>query len=81
VTEVEEIIAAVISEAHMTMEVKGWVIDSASTRHICGNKEDLSSYTPIKKNIERCGRQRESPLKANFGKTLSLSDVLHVPHF
>jgi hypothetical protein len=91
VTEVEEIIAAVVSEAHMTTEVKGWVIDSASTRHICGNKEDLSSYTPIKENTERVivGDNRSVPvvgkgkalLKLTSGKTLSLSDVLHVPHF
>jgi hypothetical protein len=91
VTEVEEIIAAVVSEAHMITEVKGWVIDSAATRHICGNKEDLSSYTPIEENTERVivGDNRFMPvvgkgkalLKLTSGKTLSLSDVLHVPHF
>jgi hypothetical protein len=91
VTKVEEIIAVVVSEAHMTTEVKGWVIDSASTRHVCGNKEDLSSYTPIKENTEWVivGDNRSVPvvgkgkalLKLTSGKTLSLSDVLHVPHF
>jgi hypothetical protein len=48
VTKVEEIITVIVSETHMTIEVKGWVIDSASTRHICENKEDLSSYTTNK---------------------------------
>jgi hypothetical protein len=91
VTEVEEIIVAVVSEAHMMMEVKGWLIDSAATRHICGNKEDLSSYTPMEENTERVivGDNSSVPvvgkgktlLKLTSGKTLSLSDVLHVPHF
>jgi hypothetical protein len=91
VTEVEEIIAAIVSEAHMTTKVKGWVIDFAYTRHICENKEDLSSYTLIKENTELVivGDNRFVPvvgkrkalLKLTSGKTLSLSDVLHVPHF
>jgi hypothetical protein len=91
VTEVEEIIAAIVSEAHMTTKVKGWVINSTYTRHICENKEDLSSYTLIKENIELVivGNNRfvhvvgkgKTLLKLTSGKTLSLSDVLHVPHF
>jgi hypothetical protein len=91
VTEVEEIIAAIVSEAHMATKVKGWVIDSAYTRHICENKEDLSSYTLIKKNTELVivGDNRfvhvvdkeKALLKLTSGKTLSLSDVLYVPHF
>jgi hypothetical protein len=47
VTEVEEIITTILSEAHMMTEVKGWMLDSAFIRHICGKKEDLSSYTPM----------------------------------
>jgi nitrogen fixation protein len=91
VIEVEKIIVAVVFEAHMTTEVKGWVIDSASTRHICGNKEGLSSYIPIKENNKRVivGDNRSVPvvgkgkalLKLTSGKTLSLSDVLNVSHF
>ena len=30
----EEIIAAVVCEAHLVTKVKGWVVDSACTRHI-----------------------------------------------
>jgi hypothetical protein len=89
VTEVEKIIVAVVSKAHMTTEVKEWV--TASTRCICGNKEDLSSCIPIKENTEQVivGNNRyvlvvgkgKALLKLTSGKTLSLFDVLNVSHF
>jgi hypothetical protein len=39
----EDIFAAMVSEAHMVMRVKGWVADSAAT----------GFYTPIGENINR----------------------------
>uniref|UniRef100_A0A2N9GEZ3 Integrase catalytic domain-containing protein n=1 Tax=Fagus sylvatica TaxID=28930 RepID=A0A2N9GEZ3_FAGSY len=91
VVQVEEIIAAVVSEAHMVTGVKGWAVDSACTRHICVYKEELSSYTPIEEGTEwvYVGDNRSVPdagkgkalIKLTSSKTLSLSNVLHVPHF
>jgi len=70
----------------MTTEVKGWVIDSVAIRHICGNKEDLSSYTPMEENTERViiGDNRsvpmvgkgKAPLKLTSGKTKARLKVL-----
>jgi hypothetical protein len=64
---------------------------SHNTRHICVYKEELSSYTPIEEGTEwvYVGDNRSVPvadkgkalLKLTSGKTLSLSNVLHVPHF
>jgi hypothetical protein len=91
VVQVEEIIAAVVSEAHMVTGVKGLAVDSACTRHICVYKEEFSSYTPIEEGTEwvYVGDNRSVPvagkgkalLKLTSGKTLSLFNVLHVPHF
>jgi hypothetical protein len=91
VVQVEEIIAAVVSEAHMVTGVKGWAVDSTCTRHICVYKEELSSYTPIEEGTEwvYVGDNRSVPdagkgkalIKLTSSKTLSLSNVLHVPHF
>jgi hypothetical protein len=91
VVQVEEIIAAVVSEAHMVIRVKGWAVDSACTRHICVYKEELSSYTPIEEGTKwvYVGDNRSIPfpckgkalIKLTSGKTLSLSNILHVPHF
>ena len=87
----KEIIAAIVSEAHMVNGVKGWAVDSICTRHICVYEEELSSYTPIEEGIDwvYVGDNRsvlvadkgKALLKLISSKTLSLSNVLHVPHF
>ena len=52
VVQVKEIIAAIVSEAHMVNGVKGWAVDSICTRHICVYEEELSSYTPIEEGTK-----------------------------
>ena len=47
VVQTEEIITVVVCEAHLVTKVKGWVVDSACTRHIGAFKEEFSSYIPI----------------------------------
>lgn len=66
------------------------MVDSGATRHICGNRNAFTSYTPIRDEEEHVfmGDSRRSStarkgkvlLKLTFGKTLSLNDVLHVPN-
>ncbi|KAK7835777.1 hypothetical protein CFP56_023087 [Quercus suber] len=41
VMQIEEIIAAVVCEAHLVTKVKGWVVDLACTRHISALKRSL----------------------------------------
>ena len=41
VVQTEEIIAAVVCEAQLVTKVKGWVVDSACTRHIDDSKWSL----------------------------------------
>jgi hypothetical protein len=87
VTEAEEIIVVLESEAHMITKVKGWVVDSAATRHNCGNKENLLSYTSVEKNTEwvivrdntsvPVVGKGKALLMLTSGKTLSLSDALY----
>ena len=82
---------AVVSEAHMVTRVKGWAVDFACTRHICVYKEELSSYTPIEEGTKwvyvednrsvLVVNKGKALLKLTSGKNLSLSNVLHVPHF
>lgn len=65
------------------------MVDSGATRHICGNRNTFTSYTPIRDEEEHVfmGDSRRTSaagkgkvlLKLTFGKTLSLNDVLHVP--
>ena len=72
-------------------KVKGWVVDSVCTRHIGAFKKEFSSYTPMaedtkcvyvgdNRSISVCGKGKVL-LKLTCGKTLSLNNVLHVPHF
>ena len=75
----------------MVIGVKGWVVDFACTRHICVYKEELSSYTPIEEGTEwvyvednrfvLVVGKGKALLKLTSGKNLSLSNILHVPHF
>src|ERR1044072_4190668 len=85
----DDVIAAVVSQVNMVSGVRNWVVDSGATRHICGNKDAFSSYTPVGEGEELIylGDSRTAPvhgkgkvlLKLTSGKTLALKDVLHVP--
>ena len=86
----EQVIAAVVSQVNMVTNVKEWVVDSGATRHICANKKSFSTYTPVEdgKEVVYLGDSRTANvlgkgkvlLKLTFGKTLALSEVLHVPN-
>ncbi|GMI72561.1 hypothetical protein HRI_000925400 [Hibiscus trionum] len=87
--EADEIIVAVVSQANIVTNMTEWVIDSGATRHIRGNKNVFTSYTPIKEGEESVylGDSRTTSvlgkgkvmLKLTSGKTLALSDVFYVP--
>ena len=91
VVQTEEIIAAVVCEAHLVTKVKGWVVGLACTRRIGAFKEEFSSYTFMMEDTEcvYVGDNRSVSvsgkgkvlLKLTSNKTLSLNNVLHVPHF
>ncbi|GMI67409.1 hypothetical protein HRI_000410200 [Hibiscus trionum] len=50
--EANEIIAAVVSQVNIVTNMIEWVIDSGATRHICGNRNVFTSYTPVKEEEE-----------------------------
>ncbi|KAH9781528.1 hypothetical protein KPL71_008509 [Citrus sinensis] len=85
----EIIVVVVVSEVNMVAEYNDWVIDSGATKHICGNRNSFFEYTPVREGEEFIflGDSRSTPvlgkgkvlLKLTSGKTLSLSNVLHVP--
>ena len=91
VVQTEEIIAMVVCEAHLVTKVNGWVVNLACTRHIGAFKEEFSSYTPMVEGTECAYFGDNRPvlvsgkgkvlLKPTFDKTLSLNNILHVPHF
>ena len=84
-----DVIAAVISQVNMVAEKKEWVIDSGSTRHICGNRVAFLDYVPVREGEEHVlvGDSRPIPvmgegkglLKLTSRKTLSLNNVFRVP--
>ena len=86
----DEIIAAVIAHANIVTDVNKWVVDSGAIRHICANKDAFTSYTTVGDGEELVylGDSRTAVvsgkgkvmLKLTSGKTLALSDVLHVPN-
>ena len=65
------------------------VVDFGATRHICANRNAFSSYSSVGDGEEQVylGDSRTTSvlgkgkvlLKLTSGKTLALSDVLHVP--
>lgn len=85
----DDIIAAVIAQANIVTDVNKWVVDSGATRHICATKDAFTSYTTVGDGEEHVylGDSRTAAvsgkgkvmLKLTSGKTLALSDVLHVP--
>lgn len=46
--EMKVIVVAVSSEVRMVTNMKDYVVDSRSTRHICNNKSAFTSYTVVK---------------------------------
>ena len=57
----------------MVMGVKGWAVNSTSTRHIGPFKEEFTSYTPIKDGTKcvyvdnnRSMQQRKGTIETNF---------------
>ena len=73
----EEIIVAVVCEAHLVTKMKEWVVNSACTKHIGAFKEEFSFYTPMAEGIEcvYVGDNRSVSVSGK-GKVL-----LHIPHF
>ena len=91
VVQTEEIIVAMVCEAHLVTKVKGWVVGLACTRRFGAFKEEFSSYTSMMEDIEcvYVGDNRSMSvsgkekvlLKLTSDKTLLLNNVFHVPHF
>ena len=89
-TKADNIIVAVIFQINNVANVRNWVIDSGATRHICTDKNKFLSYTQVEEGEETIylGDSRTTRvlgkgkilLKLTSGKTLALSDVLHVPN-
>ena len=82
--------AAMVYEANVADlddNPREWWIDTGATRHICGNKESFSSYTPVSGRKLYMGNSATSEvqgmgnivLKMTSGKEVTLLDVLHVP--
>jgi len=88
IVEGEDTIVAFVSQVNLVTNVSKWVIDSGATRHICANKNVFTSYTSMGDGEEQVylGDSRTTPilgkgkvlLKLTYGKTLALSDVVHV---
>ena len=85
----DDIIADVVSQANIVTNSKNWVVDSGATRHICANRDAITSYTPIgdDENVIYLGDSHTAQvlgkdkvmLKLTTRKNLALNDVLHVP--
>ena len=84
-----EVITTVISfEVSMVTNMKDWVVDFGTTRHVCGNKSASTSYTIVKEGEEQVfmSDSRSTPvigkgkvlLKITSRKVLALSDVFQV---
>jgi exosome complex RNA-binding protein Rrp4 len=81
-------IIGVISHVKLT-DVSKWAVDSGATSHICVNRDAFTSYTipgDNKKLVYLTDSQTASVygkgkilLKLTSGKTLALTNVLHVP--
>ncbi|GAU51024.1 hypothetical protein TSUD_283680 [Trifolium subterraneum] len=89
IVSVISLIVAVVSQVNMVTDVSKWVVDSGATRHICANKDAFTSYTIVGDGEEQVylGDSRtvavqgkgKIMLKLTSGKTLVLTEVLHVP--
>ena len=85
-TEVNTIVVS--SEVSLVTNMKDWVVDFGTTRHVCGNKSASTSYTIVKEGDEQVfmSDSRSTPvigkgkvlLKITSRKVLALSDVFQV---
>jgi len=85
----KDTIVAVVSQVNLMTNVSKRVVDFCATRHICANKSAFTFYTSVWDGEEHVylGDCRTTLvlgkgkvlLKLTSGKTLALSDVLHVP--
>ena len=86
----DDIIAVVVSQAIMVTDSKNYVVDFGATRHICANRDAFTTYALVRDD-EKVVYLSDSHtahvlgkgkvvLKLTSGKTLALSDVLHVPN-
>jgi len=86
----DDIHVNVVSHTILSMKEKPWVVDSGSTSHICANKNMFTSYKTIGKGKEHIILSDSRTvdvlgigkvdLKLTSEKTISLSNVLYVPH-
>jgi len=80
---------AVVSQVNLVTNVSKWVVNFGATRHICANINVFTSYTSVGDGEEQVYlgdsratlvlRKGKVLLKLTYGKTLTWSDVLHVP--
>ena len=86
----DDTIVVVVSQANMVTNSKNYVVHFGATRHICANRDAFTSYTPVgddekvvylsdSHTAQVLGKGKVM-LKLTLGKTLALSDVLHVPN-
>ncbi|XP_020271034.1 uncharacterized protein LOC109846220 [Asparagus officinalis] len=83
------VFVAVVSEVNLAAEEKNWVVDSGATRHICNDELAFSAYIKVKDGEEQVcmGDSCHVPVKGKgkiylklaSGKTLALTNVLHIP--
>ena len=86
----DDTIVVVVSQANMVTDSKNYVVDFGATRHICANRDAFTTYTSVgddekvvylsdSHTAQVLGKGKVM-LKLTSGKTLALSDVLHVPN-
>ncbi|PHT59549.1 hypothetical protein CQW23_01912 [Capsicum baccatum] len=81
-------LCAMFTECNLVGNPHEWWMDSGATRHVCANKELLSSFSPAQAE-EMLYMDNSAPakleetgkifLKMTFGKVLTLNNVLYVP--
>ncbi|MCH94898.1 hypothetical protein A2U01_0015868 [Trifolium medium] len=86
---IQWILGSVWIDVNMVTNVTKWVVDSGATRYICANRDTVTSYTSVGDNEDQVylGDSKTATvngkgnvfMKLTSGKTLALSDVLHVP--
>ena len=61
-TEVNTIVVS--SEVSLVTNMKDWVVDFGTTRHVCGNKSASTSYTIVKEGEEQTflGDSKSTPV-------------------
>ncbi|CAH9071850.1 unnamed protein product, partial [Cuscuta epithymum] len=81
-------LCAVISQCNLVGNTKEWYVDTGATRHICANKWMFSDYQLVdneeqlfmgNSSTSKAEGRGKIVLKMTSGKTLTLTDVLHVP--